>query len=92
MNFLAFELPNDERVKDIENVLDKWRTSYLKQYLHNLILSYRVKFILFNPPDNLISELCENVNSRYTKDDCVRQSKFELTENERNFLIDMSLK
>lgn len=92
MNCLAFELPNDERVKDIENVLDKWRTSYLKQYLHNLILSYRVKFILFNPPDNLISELFENVNSRYTKDDCVRQSKFELTENERNLLIGMSLK
>lgn len=92
MNCLVFELPNNERVKDIENVLDKWRTSYLKQYLHNLILSYRVKFILFNPPDNLISELCENVNSRYTKDDCVRQSKFELTENERNLLIGMSLK
>lgn len=92
MNCLVFELPNDERVKDIENVLDKWRTSYLKEYLHNLILSYRVKFILFNPPDNLISELCENVNSRYTKDDCVRQSKFELTENERNLLIGMSLK
>lgn len=92
MNCVVFELPNNERVKDIENVLDKWRTSYLKQYLHNLILSYRVKFILFNPPDNLISELCENVNSRYTKDDCVRQSKFELTENERNLLIGMSLK
>jgi hypothetical protein len=92
MNCLAFELPNDERVKVIENILDKWRTSYLKQYLHNLVLSHRIKFILFNPSDDLISELFENVNSRYAKDDCVRQSKFELTVNERNFLIDMSLK
>ena len=92
MNCLVFELPNNERVKDIENVLDKWRASYLKQYLHNLILSYRVKFILFNPPDNLISELCENVNSRYAKNDHIKQSKFELTENERNLLIGMILK
>lgn len=88
---LSFELPNDERTKDIEIILDKWARSYYKIYVHNFILSYRVKFILFNPVDNhnLISELCENVNSRYTKDDCVRQSKFELTQEERNLLITM---
>lgn len=92
MNCVLFELPNDERVRDIQIILDKWRRGYFKEYLHNLVLSYRIKFILFNPPDDLISELCENVNSRYSENDCIRQSKFELTENERNFLIDMSLK
>ena len=92
MNCIVFELPNDERVKDIQIILDKWRICYLKEYLHNLILSHRVKFILFNPSDNLISELCENVNSRYSENDHIRQSKFELTQNELNFVIDMSLK
>lgn len=92
MNCLVFELPNDERVKDIQIILDKWRRDYFKEYLHNFILSYRIKFILFNPPDNLISELCENVSSRYTEDDYIRQSKFELTQDERNLLIDMSFK
>ena len=89
---LCIELPNDERAKAIENILDKWRRDYHKLYFHNLILSYRIKFMLFNLPDNLISELCENVNSRYSENDCIRQSKFELTENERNLLIDMSVK
>lgn len=87
MNCLVFELPNDGRAKDIENILDKWRMDYYKIYLHNFILSYRVKFILFNSTDNLISELCENINSRYIEDDCVRQSKFELTVQDRETLI-----
>lgn len=91
-NCISFELPNDDRVKDIENILDKWRKDYYKGYFHDFILSYRVKFILFDPSDNFISEFCENVKTRYTKDDCVRQSKFEPTQDEKNLLVNITIK
>ena len=92
MNCLLFEFPNDERTKDIENILGKWRQSYYKVYFHSFVLSYRVKFILFNYPDNLIPELLKNVNFTYNEDDCVRQLEFKLTKEQLNFLINMSLK
>lgn len=92
MNCILLELPYDERTKDIENILDTWRRSYYKEYFHSLVLSYRVKFILFNFPDNLIPELLKNVNFTYNEDDCVRQLEFKLTKEQLNFLISMSLK
>lgn len=89
---ISFELPNDERVGDIESILDKWRIDYYKEYLHDFILSYRVKFILFSPCDNFISELCKDINTRYNKDDCVRQSKFELSQDEYDVLVNIIIK
>ena len=59
---------------------------------HSIVPPNRIKFILFNSNDKMVSELCEVVNSKYGKQDFIHQSKFELTYEQRKTLIDISTK
>ena len=89
---LGIELPDDNRIISAIEILEKYSIDYLRLHLHSIVPPNRIKFILFNSNDKMVSELCEVVNSKYGKQDFIHQSKFELTYEQRKTLIDISTK
>lgn len=89
---LSIELPDDNRIIGVIEILEKYSIDYLRFHLHSIVPPNRIKFILFNSIDKIVSELCEVVNSKYGKQDFIHQSKFELTTQDQETLRNISLK
>lgn len=90
--YLSIELPDDDRSKCVYEILHKYSIDYMKFNVHSIVPPNRIKYIFFNSNKKMVYELCEIVNSTYTKEDFVHQSKFGLTAEEQKTLLNISLK
>jgi hypothetical protein len=91
-NCLCLELPDDNRIKIISKILEQYNVDYLKLHAKSFFPPNKIKFILFQPRQLVIDEILEYVKSEYEKIDFIHQSSFQLTDNERKVLIDLTLK
>lgn len=91
-NCLCVELPDDKRIKIIMEILEQYNVDYLKFHFKTFFHPHRNKIIIFQPRQLVIDEILEYVKSEYGKEDYIHQSSFQVTDSERNLLINLSLK
>ena len=89
---LCFELPDDNRIKIVIKILEQYNADYFRFHFKTFIHPHKIKIIIFQSNQIVVDEILEYVKSEYVKEDYIHQSSFQLTDNEKNLLIDLSLK